>query len=69
MSKGLVLDHVVLSLAGRVLIGPLDLSIALGGTPANEPPLAPLGQSPPSEQLAARFNGTILVYRVMSPAT
>jgi putative thiamine transport system ATP-binding protein len=30
MSKGLVLDHVVLALAGRVLIGPLDLSIAPG---------------------------------------
>ena len=30
MTKGLVLDHVVLSLAGRALIGPLDLSIAPG---------------------------------------
>jgi putative thiamine transport system ATP-binding protein len=30
MTKGLVLDHVALSLAGRVLIGPLDLSIAPG---------------------------------------
>ncbi len=30
MNNGLVLDHVVLSLSGRVLIGPLDLSIAPG---------------------------------------
>jgi putative thiamine transport system ATP-binding protein len=30
MNKGLVLDHVVLALAGRVLIGPLELSIAPG---------------------------------------
>ena len=30
MNQGLVLDHVVLSLAGRVLIGPLELSIAPG---------------------------------------
>jgi len=30
MNKGLILDHVVLSLAGRVLIGPLELSIAPG---------------------------------------
>ena len=30
MNQGLILDHVVLSLAGRVLIGPLELSIAPG---------------------------------------
>ena len=30
MTKGLVLDHVVLALGGRVLIGPLNLSIAPG---------------------------------------
>jgi putative thiamine transport system ATP-binding protein len=30
MGRGLVLDQVLLSLAGRVLIGPLDLSIAPG---------------------------------------
>ena len=32
-------------------------------------PIYQVNGHPPSEQLAARFNGTILVYRVMSPAT
>jgi tol-pal system protein YbgF len=37
---------------GRAAGAPLDLSIALGGSPAIDPPLAPLGQSPPNEQLS-----------------
>jgi tol-pal system protein YbgF len=35
---------------GRAAGAPLDLSIALGGAPAIDPPLAPLGGSPPNDQ-------------------